>query len=209
MTNSSAVNRRSVLKAGATVVGSAAAGSAVLLAQTGPAVAATTFTARDISVSNTSGELTTLTLFPSISVEWNELSTPVEEVKFRFKTDMDGSISTAHTETKPVSSPSTTGSASFDSFNGGEPISLLSANGGSLSAGTFDDPTAGDDTAATTQVGLIVEGIFQTEGGNTQMVKRTLSNSNPLVDTTFTVSVTHESDPSTGVTDGEAGTNAS
>jgi len=197
-----------VLKAGATVAGSTVAGSAVLLTQTGPAVAATNFTAQNAAVSNTSGELSTLTLSPSIAVEWTELSTAVEEVKFRFKTDMNGSVSTVLTETKQVATPGTSGSLSVDSFNGGEPVALLSTNGGPLSADSFDDPTAGDGDATTTEVGLVVEAIFQTTGGNTQMVKRTRSNGDPLVDTTFTVSVTHEAEPSASVTGGEAGTNA-
>ncbi|QKY21334.1 hypothetical protein B4589_013485 [Halolamina sp. CBA1230] len=209
MTKSSVVTRRSVLKAGVAISGSAATASALLATQPRPAVATSHFTAGNVSVSNESGELSTLTLSPSIGVEWNELSTAVEEVKFRFKTDMGGSVSTAHTETKTVGSPGTSGSTSFDSFNGGEQIPLLSNNGGTVSAGKFDDPTAGDGESVTTEVGLVVEGIFQTEGGNTTIVSRTLSNGDPLVDTAFDVTVTHESDPSTGVTDGEAGTNAS
>lgn len=197
-----------MLKAGLAAGGSAVGASTILVTQSEPAVAATAFEAGDVSVSNTSGELSSLTLNPEIGVEWNELSSEVEEVKFRFKTDMDGSRSTVHKQTKTVESPGTGGSATFDTFNDGEAISLLSDNGGSLSASTFEDATAGDGESATTEVGLIVEGIFRTSGGN-EIVSRTVNGNDPLVDTSFTVTVTHNSDPSTGVTGGEAGTNAS
>lgn len=206
MTESATITRRSVVKAGAALGGSAATASALLATQSEPAVAASEFTAGDVSVSNEAGELSTLTLDPSIDVEWNELSTAVEEVRFRFKTDMDGSTSAVHKQTKTVSSPGTSGSASFDSFNSGETISLLSNNGGSLSAGTFDETDPGDEK--TTAVGLVVEAIFQTEGGNSTIVARTLNNNDPLVDTHFDVTVAHAKDSSTSSTGGTAGTNA-
>ena len=195
------------MKAGVVLGSSAATASALLATQSEPAVAASDFTAGDVSVSNDVGELSTLTLSPSIDVSWNELSTAVEEVKFRFKTEMNGSVSTVHKGTKSVSSPGTSGSASFDSFNSGDPVSLLSNNGGNLSAGSFDETDPGEEK--TTTVGLVVEAIFQTEGGNSTIVARTLNNDDPLVDTGFDVTVAHAKDASTGATGGEAGTNAS
>lgn len=194
------------MKAGVALGGSTATASALLATQSEPAVAASDFTAGDVTVTNDAGELSKLTLSPSIDVEWNELSTAVDEVKFRFKTDMDGSISSVHKQAKSVSSLGTSGSASFDSFNGGETISLLSDNGGSLSAGTFDEPDPGE--ATTTSVGLVVEAIFRTEGGSS-IVSRTNSGGDPLVDTHFDVTVEHSKDSSTSATGGEAGTNGS
>ncbi|MDL0125607.1 twin-arginine translocation signal domain-containing protein [Halobacterium salinarum] len=184
-------SRRTLLKR-------AGGGAATLLAIGGgmtylsePSVAATGLTADDVSVTSSNGTLTTLEIEPSITVSWSNQNTNVATVKVTWYVKTSSTSETTVGQTPyslSVSNPSQDGSISKQMG----PISLLSNNGGALSASNFAAGT--DGGTKTTDVTISMDATLQDSNGNQ------LANTTDLLGpTTFAVSVTNESTESASV----------
>ncbi|MDL0137992.1 hypothetical protein PNP85_00485 [Halobacterium salinarum] len=178
------LSRRTLLKrAGAGTATLLAVGSGVTYL-TEPSVAASGLTASDVSVTSSNGTLTTLEIEPSITVSWSNQNATVATVKVTWYVKT-ASTSETTVGTTPysfsVSDPSQDGSISTQMG----PISLLSNNGGALSASNFAAET--DGGTKTTDVTISMDATLQDTNGNQ------LANTTDLLGpTTFAVSVTNE-----------------
>ena len=205
------ISRRTLVKAGAITAGSTSAVGAYLATQPTQSVAASDFQVNDVLIRNTEGVPQTLSINPSITLNWSELQTAPASVAFSFyvETSVDGSSSSttvlSESPTVPSDSETTTNSYTFDSFNSGSPISLL--GGSLLSASTYEDSTAGDGDTTNGSIRLAIDATLKDSNGNT-IIARTRSAGDPLVDKTFTVTMEHLKDSSV-TADGSANTNGS
>lgn len=186
------ISRRALLKGSAVAVGTTTATGAYLVTQSGPALAASEFTANDVVIENTEGVPQTLTIDPTLTLTWDELATAPTEVTFTIKATVenDGSTSTATVAnpTKSITTPDTSGDQTF-SFNGDEPISLL---GGSLpSPSAYEDSTVGDSENTTNTITLVISATLKDDSSNTT-IDRTESDGDPLVETSFDVTMDHQ-----------------
>ena len=182
---------------GATTLG--VGGAAALTLGTEPAIAADgTLTAKDVDVNSNGGELTTLTVAPSVTVDWTGQESQVATVKMTWHAESvssplnSGSLTTV---SQTVSTPTVEGSSSktFDQ------LSLLSANGGPLTASNFAADTDGQSNSR--DVKLTMDVTLLDGNGNQLMTK------DGVLTATYTVTVTNES--STVTASGTANTSGS
>jgi hypothetical protein len=214
------LSRRSLLKSGVAIGGSAAVGAVLLRSQPDPASAQTSsFTANDQNVSNSDGTLTTLTIDPTFTLEWSDVGGTVDYIEFRFGLDIEtDGFQYSEVVSVDAENQGASGSQTFDSFNSGNPVSLLNPPGdvGGFSASAFQENTEGETT--TTTVNLSIGGIFK----NSTTLTATLSDdtsfdpdqalfsrvgTNALVSTSFDVIVEHTTSSAT-IPSGSANTNA-
>jgi len=214
------VSRRSLLKSGAAIGGSAAVGAVLLRSQPDPATAQTSnFTANDQNVSNSDGTLNTLTIDPTFTLEWSDVGGTVDYIEFIFGPDIETSgFQYSEVVSVDAENQGASGSQTFDSFNSGNPISLLNPPGDAVgfNASAFEENTEGETT--TTTVNLTISGIFQNSDTLTaapsddtnfdpdQALFSRVGN-NPLISTSFDVIVEHTTSSVT-VSSGSANTNA-
>lgn len=206
------ISRRTFVKTGAIAAGSTSAIGAYLATQPTQSVATSDFQVNDVVIRNTQGAPQTLTINPSITLDWSELQTAPATVDFAFYVEVtiDGSTSSTtildESPTVPSESQTTTDSYTFDSFNSDSAISLL--NGSLPSASAYEDSTAGDEDTTNRTIRLVVDATLKDASGST-VIARTRSSSNaPLADKTFTVTMEHLKDSSV-TADGSANTNGS
>lgn len=195
-----AVDRRRVLKY-AGLVGVGMTGGAGAIALTSDPAAARingTLDATDQSVSDDDGSLSSLSIDPSVTVDWDSQSDQVAQIDYTWHVSVTNNGGTVGTTpyTRSVSSPATSGSQQVSDFG---TINLLSANGGTLSASTFESNT--DGATNETQVTLSLDVVLKDDQANI------IDQDKPLLRTTFTVIVSNEA-TSTLSGDGTANTAA-
>lgn len=193
------LTRRRVVKTAGAVATTAALTSGFLLTTSKPALAATGLTASDVNVSTNDGELNTLTIAPDITVSWSGQETAVAEVEVTWKV-MTSSTSETTIGNTPysftVSDPSKSGSLSKTM----SAISMLSSNGGALSASNFEATTDGGSN--TTDVTISMDCTLKDASSNT-----ITSTTDLLGPKTYAVTVTNTTSSVSG--DGTANTGGS
>lgn len=179
------ISRRTLLKlaAGTTVAGGAAAAGVYYTSQ--PAVAAEGLTAEDVSVESANGELQSLTIAPTISVQWENYS-DVSEVDVKFRADGPQSNGTIIGWTdRDVSrgrgrgqGGQSSGEIEFDL----DTANMLSKNGGPLDASSFR-PEEGEEEESEVTVSLDLR-LLDDEGN-------TIESQTPILAVTYAVRVTN------------------
>jgi hypothetical protein len=158
------LTRRDVIRVGGGSTLALIAGGGLVVYSSDSAVAATGLTAKDVSVSSSDGDITTLTITPEITVSWDGQETAVAEIHatWHVKTSSTSETTVGSTPYSiAVSSPSKSGSANHTFPE----ISLLSKNGGALGASNFDSTT--DDGSNSTDVTLSMDVVLKDSGSNT------------------------------------------
>lgn len=191
------INRRTVLRGAGATLGAAGSVAAFSVYGTQNAIAAS-FTASNVSISSNDGTVTTLEIAPSVTTEWNGQETDVATIEYTWSVSTNSTSKSTVGKTpfaKAVSTPAKDGSEE-DSFN---TISLLSANGGTLSASNFESST--DDSSNDTTVNIYCDITLKDSGDNI------ISSKTDILNTSYTVSVTNET--SSVSTSGNANTSGS
>ncbi|SDX91311.1 hypothetical protein [Halopenitus persicus] len=193
------LTRRTVLRAGGGSTLALITGGGLLVYSSEPAVAATGLSADDVTVSSNDGELTSLTIAPDITVSWDGQETAVAEIQATWSVASSGtSESTVGSTPYSISAPSPGKSGSVDHTF--PEISLLSNNGGALSASNFAATTDGGST--NTDVTLSMDVTLKDSSSNT-----VTSATDVLGPKTYAVTVTNVE--STVDSTGTAGTGGS
>jgi len=192
------LSRRDVIRAGAGAAGVLVAGAGFTL-YASEEVAAAGLSADDVTVSSNDGELTTLTITPDVTVSWDGQESAVAEVHATWYVKTSSTSETTVGSTPysiSVSDPSKSGSVSHTFPE----ISLLSKNGGALTASNFTATTDGEST--NTDVTLSMDVTLKDSGGNTIAAVTDV-----LGPKTYTVTVTNST--SSVSASGTANTNGS
>jgi hypothetical protein len=158
------ITRRNAVRTGAGAGATLLVSGGMLIRSTESAIAASGLTAGDVSVSSDDGSLTTLTITPNITVSWDGQDSQVTEIQATWKVMTSGTSETTIRQTPysiSVSSETTSGSIDHTFPE----ISLLSNNGGALSASNFFATTDGDSKS--TNVTLSMDVVLKDSGGNT------------------------------------------
>lgn len=158
------LSRRNVVRAGASTAVAVLVSGGALVYSSESAVAATGLTANDVSISSNDGDLTTLTVTPDITVNWDGQETAVSEIQATWNVQTSSTSETTVGNTPysiSVSNSSKSGSVSHTFSE----ISLLSKNGGALDASNFNAATDGGST--TTDVTLSMDATLKDSGSNT------------------------------------------
>lgn len=142
-------------------------------------IQASGLTADDVTVTNNGGNLSTLTIDPSIDVTWSNISEPVSNVQLNITVTNPASDNSAQVVSNGKSTSGTSGSVTISL---GEK-SLLSSGNGPLNAANFEPSS--DGGTKQTDVEVTVEVILQDSSSGT--IKSTSKTS------TFTVTVQAES----------------
>ena len=182
---------------GVTTVG--VGGAAALTLGTEPAIAADgTLTAKDVDVTSNGGELTTLTVAPSVTVDWTGQESQVATVRMTWHAESVSSplnSGTLTTVDQSVSTPAVEGSASKTFTE----LSLLSGNGGPLTASNFASDTDGQSNSRDVKLTMDVTLL---DGSDNEIMAK-----DGVLTATYTVTVTNEN--STVTATGTANTNGS
>lgn len=182
--NMSGTTRREAIKRGGAGIASLLAVGGGMHLATDQALAASGFTANDVDVSSTDGDLNTLTINPEITISWTGQESAVSTVEATWfvKTSSTSETTVGTTPYSfDVSSPGQSGSITETVG----PINLLSNNGGALSGSNFD--ASSDGASNTTDVTLSMDAKVKDSGGNILESKTDV-----LGPKTFSVTVTNE-----------------
>lgn len=194
------VTRRDLIRKSAVGLTGAAAVSTGIIVSSEPTVAASGLTADDVSVSDTDGDITSLTVTPDITISWSNQNSQIKTVKLTWyvKTSSNSGTVGSTPYTFTVDTATTDGSISPDIPT----IDLLSNNGGALSGSNFNAATEGDTTNTDVTISMDVQLL---DSGDNVIVDR----ADLLGPKTFTVSVNHVAPASSVTASGTANTSGS